>query len=97
MAVLRDAFHRNWKGLRELVEGGELCRYNLGWSLTRSLSNRFARQGDAAVRIVGEVTGEEGMREFREERDVMRIYDAIAHLEYGTYRDLIDKLGEYSD
>ncbi len=95
LAVLQDAFHRNWKGLRELIEGGDACRYNLGWSLTRNLANRFTRQADPAARIVDEVIGAEGLREFREERDAMRIYDAIAHLEYDTYRDLIDKLGEY--
>lgn len=95
LSIARDAFHRNWKGLREHIEGGGACHFNLCWSLTRSIANRFTRKQQAARRILEEVISDEGVKAFREERDAMRIYDAIAHLEYDTYRDLIERLGEY--
>lgn len=97
LAVLQDAFHRNWKGLRELIAEGENCNYNLRPTLTRRIAKAFRRAPDAAMRIVNEVISEEGVAEFREERDAMRIYDAVAHLEYDTYLDLIYKLGEYEE
>lgn len=94
LGVARDAFHRNWNGLRERIEQGMPCCHNLRRSLVGSFISKLGRT-PKPMAILDEVLSEEGVQGIREERDAMRMYDVVAHLEYETYRDLVEKLGEY--
>ncbi|MGB0579412.1 MAG: hypothetical protein ACPGVU_06900 [Limisphaerales bacterium] len=94
LALVRDAFHRNVNGFREAVERGGSCCFNVRRSMLGGLMSRLGRSPRAGSILDGILT-EESCRQLREERDAMRMYDVIAHLEYETYRDLVEKLGEY--
>lgn len=95
LATARDAFHRNWCGLRELatIEGD--IRYNISSSLRRFANQFLGGRRRQLSRVLDQLESEEVIRKFREERDAIRVYDTIAHLEHDTYRDLIESLGEY--
>ena len=98
MSAIRDAYHRNWEGLRELVasNGGADC-YNIRTSYSRFLGCLLGGRTRQLKQILDRLENEEVIRQLRAERDAIRIYDTIAHLEYDTYRDLIERLGEYDD
>jgi hypothetical protein len=47
--------------------------------------------------LIDYIISEEGVRSFNEDRDAVRMYDCLAHLERETYEDLILALAEYED
>lgn len=94
MAVLRDGYHRNWQGLREAVPGSAGGHNLYGFTFWRCW-RRGEWMGGDADRLVAELGRDETRTVFREERDAIRMYDALAHLEQDTYADLILKLAEF--
>ena len=94
-AALRDAFHRNWHGLRERLGFPQECSFNISNPLTRRLGTRLRGQSHPVRDIIAQVTSDDGVRAFQADRDAIRLFDCIAHLEYETYRDLITSLGDY--
>lgn len=94
LSLLKDAFHRNWRGLREAVPG-KVCGHNLyGFSMWRRLHRGSWAPADAG-RILEEFAEPECLSTLRAERDAIRMFDAVAHLEYDTYADLIEQLAEF--
>lgn len=97
LAAVRDAFHRNWNGLREKLGFPPPSRFNINGSLVR-ICRRWLRCKMRKVdALVDYIISEEGVRSFNEDRDAVRMYDCLAHLERETYEDLILALAEYED
>ncbi len=95
LIALKDAFHRNVFGLRRILNLDSKTLFNLQTSLGRSVKSLFQRGLKTADEIIEQVGSDEGILAIEEERNSLRIYDTIAHLEQDTYQDLIEKLGEY--
>ena len=94
LGLVRDAFHRNLHGFREAIERGGSCCFNVRRSTLGGFMNRLGRAPRASTVLDGILT-DQSCRKLREELDAMRIYDVVAHLEYETYRELVEKLGEF--
>ena len=96
LSLLRDAFHRNWHGLREAVPGAHTGHNVYGFGLWRRWC-RGSVLGEDAGAILDRFADPEAQAALREERDAIRMFDALAHLEHDTYADLILQLAEFGD
>ncbi|MBG85331.1 MAG: hypothetical protein CMO80_00310 [Verrucomicrobiales bacterium] len=95
LAALRDAFHRNWNGLREKLGFPAPSRFNINRSLARCLRRWLRCKLRKVDALIDYISSDEGVRSFNEDRDAIRMYDCLAHLERDTYEDLIFALAEY--
>jgi hypothetical protein len=93
LAVVNDAFHRNWRGLRESIPASEAGHNLRGLCLWRRFGRR--RTATRALSLIDDLSQSEIVGSLREERDALRMFDALAHLERDTYADLIVQLAEF--
>lgn len=96
MAAIQDAFHRNYKGIKCLLGYSFQSPFSLRRSVVRMVRKWTTDPRPTVESILEEVASEEGQAAFQEDRQALRMFDVLAHLEYDTYRELIESLGRYS-
>lgn len=97
LAALRDAFHRNWHGLRERLGLPHVSRFNINRTITRRLVQKLRPNSSEIEAVIGDATTGQQVRSFEADRDAIRLFDCVAHLEHDTYLDLITSLGDFPD